>query len=74
MMDLKNIGASNATLERQRGLMSKQTLKQLESAYQSFRLSDGSYPLSYEVVYGHAWSSAGISVSDGRTVIPIKAL
>jgi len=74
MMDLKNIGASNATLERQRGLTGKQTLKQLEEAYQSFRLSDGSYPLSYEVVYGHAWSSAGITIGNGRTVIPIKAL
>jgi malonyl-CoA O-methyltransferase len=72
MMDLKNIGASNATLERQRGLTGKQTLKHLEEAYQPFRLSDGSYPLSYEVVYGHAWSSAGIAISDGRTVIPIN--
>ncbi len=72
MMDLKNIGASNATLARQRGLTGKQTLQRLEKAYQPFRLSDGSYPLSYEVVYGHGWSSAGIAISDGRTVIPIN--
>lgn len=73
MMDLKNIGASNAAVERQRGLTGKQTLQRLEEAYQPFRLKDGSYPLSYEVVYGHAWSTAGISIGDGRAVIPIKA-
>lgn len=74
MMDLKNIGASNATLKRNKGLTAKQTLRQLEEAYQPFRLSDGSYPLSYEVIYGHAWSSAGINIGsqNQHRVIPIS--
>ncbi len=71
MMDLKNIGATNASVDRSKGLTGRQKMKALEEAYQAFRLDDGSYPLSYEVIYGHAWSAAGIAVGGGGKVIPI---
>lgn len=72
MMDLKRIGASNAAVDRRRGLTGRQRLQRLEAAYQDFRLPDGNYPLTYEVIYGHAWSSAGIQIDGERSVIPIN--
>jgi malonyl-CoA O-methyltransferase len=56
--DLKNIGASNAEVSRRRGLMTPAALRRLEAAYREYGFEDGKYVASYEVVYGHAWSSA----------------
>ena len=79
MRDLKNIGASNAGMKRNRGLTGKSAFKSLEEAYQKFRTKEGLYPLTYEVIYGHAWSSASIGLNagleagswNGAKVIPI---
>lgn len=54
MRELKAIGAHNVTAGRQRGLMGKQHLKQIEQSYEKFR-HEGKLPASYEVIYGHAW-------------------
>lgn len=54
MRELKAIGAHNVTAGRQRGLMGKQQLKQIEQSYEKFR-NEGKLPASYEVIYGHAW-------------------
>ncbi|MBL4851516.1 MAG: malonyl-ACP O-methyltransferase BioC [Gammaproteobacteria bacterium] len=54
MRELKAIGAHNVTAGRQRGLMGKQQLKQIEQGYEKFR-DNGKLPASYEVIYGHAW-------------------
>lgn len=58
MRDLKQIGAHNVTLGRGRGLMGKQRLKALSDAYEKYR-QDDRLPVSYEVVYGHAWVMDG---------------
>ncbi len=55
MRDLKGLGASNAALERARGLLGRQLLRRLIVAYEPFR-RDGKLPATYEVVYGHAWA------------------
>lgn len=54
MKDLKTLGASNANIERPKGLTGGKKFKNMESAYEKFRV-DGRLPLSYEIVYGHAW-------------------
>ncbi|MBK1694857.1 malonyl-[acyl-carrier protein] O-methyltransferase BioC [Chromatium weissei] len=54
MLDLKTLGAHNATLTRPRGLTGRTRVLALEQAYEIHR-SDGRLPASYEVVYGHAW-------------------
>lgn len=56
MTDLKSIGANNATQGRGRGLTGKSFFKQLTAQYEQFRV-DGKLPATFEVIYGHAWTS-----------------
>jgi malonyl-CoA O-methyltransferase len=72
MRDIKNIGATNTDQQRSRGLMGKQKLKDFEAAYESFRMQDGLYPASWEIIYGHAWVGEGIKLDNYENVIPIK--
>ena len=53
-VDLKSIGASNATAGRRRALTSRSAWAAMRAAYEPFR-SDGRLPATYEVVYAHAW-------------------
>ena len=55
MVDLKSIGANNATQGRGRGLAGKGFLKKLAAQYEQFRV-DGKLPATFEVIYGHAWT------------------
>jgi len=61
MRDLKGLGATNAALERSRGLFGKRNLGALVDAYEVYRVDD-KLPATYEVIYGHAWA-IGPSVS-----------
>ena len=54
MQDLKTIGAHNVTRGRARNLTGKGKLQELVASYEQFR-NNGVLPVSYEVVYGHAW-------------------
>jgi malonyl-CoA O-methyltransferase len=54
MHDLKALGAHNATQGRPHGLSGKAGWRRLEANYEALR-RDGKLPLTYEVVYGHAW-------------------
>lgn len=68
MVELKGIGAHNATAGRPRGLTGKSRLQAMLAAYEDFR-RDGVLPATYEVVYGHAWVPAlKAAVSDGGEV------
>ncbi|MDF0605807.1 malonyl-ACP O-methyltransferase BioC [Neisseriaceae bacterium TC5R-5] len=72
MADLKAIGAHNVTAGRQRGLMGKQAWQRVIANYETLR-SQGRLPLSYEVLYGHAWKNLQQKVSkktdDGQHII-----
>lgn len=57
MRDLKALGAHNVTQGRTRGLTGKSQFQQLVAAYEKLRNSAGLLPVTYEVVYGHAWMS-----------------
>jgi malonyl-CoA O-methyltransferase len=72
MKDIKNIGASNAVQGRSRGLMGKQRLKAFEIAYQRFQQVDGCFPVTWEVLYGHAWAPEGLKVEGFEKIIPIQ--
>ena len=56
MRDLKHLGAHNITAGRPRGLTGRRRLQRVMQAYERYR-RDGVLPASYEVVYGHAWTS-----------------
>ncbi len=53
--DLSNAGASNADIDRCRGLTTPRKLARLEDCYRQHGMRDGKFLASYEVVYGHAW-------------------
>ena len=67
MRDLKTIGAHNVTRGRARSLTGKGKMQQLIAGYEQFR-NNGVLPVSYEVVYGHAWISEDVS----RSSIPVS--
>ena len=77
MMDLKSIGAHNATQGRARGLQGKGFLQKLTQQYEQFRSdtieNGGKLPATFEVVYGHAWKAAAKPLlDDGYAPITFK--
>ena len=54
MRDLKTIGAHNVLNGRRHSLTGKNRLQAMIAEYETFR-NDGVLPMSYEIVYGHAW-------------------
>lgn len=55
LLDLKAIGAHNVTSGRGQGLMGKRAWQRIQANYELLRRTDGQLPLTFEVVYGHAW-------------------
>ena len=55
LADLKGIGATNADVNRRRGLMTPAQLNRLEQSYRENGFENGKFVATYEVVYGHAW-------------------
>lgn len=55
MREIKVIGAGNASLQRERGLVGRERIARVCAAYERFRDADGRLPVTYEVVHGHAW-------------------
>ncbi len=74
LRDLKGIGANNATQGRNQGLTGKAHMRAFEQAYEQFRLADGAYPATYEVVYGHAWAPQISGSHTPEKFIPIKLI
>ncbi len=62
MRDLKTIGAHNVLNGRRHSLTGKKRLQAMVAEYETFR-NDDVLPMSYEIVYGHAWAEANKSVS-----------
>ena len=68
MKDLKKLGATNSSSERSRGMMGREMVRKLESSYEKQRI-EGKLPLTYEIVYAHAWIPAeDMKPQDGSTV------
>lgn len=54
--DLKQIGSTNAMHDRSRGLMTPRQWKKLQEHYEKFRTPEGQWPLTYQIIFGHAWT------------------
>lgn len=52
--DLKGTGVQNKLSNRKQGCLSRKQLQKVLSNYEALRLPDGMYPLTFEVIYGHA--------------------
>jgi malonyl-CoA O-methyltransferase len=59
----------NALASRRRGLSGRKLGERLDAALEAHRSSDGRYPLSFEIVYGHAWKGQPKTASDGRAIV-----
>ncbi len=68
------MNANNATAGRNRGLTGKARMRSFYQAYEQFRLEDGKYPATYEVVYGHAWAPEISPSETPERYIPIRSV
>ena len=68
MRDLKAMGAHNVIQGRKRGLTGKIGWKKVLDNYEIFR-KDGKLPVTFEVVYGHAWKLESRKNIDNREII-----
>lgn len=72
---LKTQGVRNINPERNQGLTGKSAWKQFEKNYANFLTDKGKYPLTYEVVYGHAWKGEQRKTDRGiETLIPVSQI
>ena len=61
MRDLKTIGAHNVLNGRRHSLTGKKRLQAMVAEYETFR-HEGVLPMTYEIVYGHAWTADAESI------------
>lgn len=54
---------------RRRGLLGRQSWRRVVDALEGTRQADGKIPLSFEVVYGHAFRPAPTTTSSGEAII-----
>ena len=56
LKDLKSVGAQvKLSNNYRRGLLGKDKINQFTAAYDKFKQPDNKYPLTYEVIFGHAF-------------------
>ena len=68
MRDLKATGAQNARTARRRGLTGRRRWQRMLEALEGYR-REGRLPVTFEVVYGHAWKPEPRIVDDGRAIV-----
>ena len=66
--ELRENGAACAMLERRHGLMGRQVWQEACASYEKLAV-DGRFPVTFEVVYGHAWKSPAKTMEDGRAIV-----
>jgi len=78
LKELKGLGATNADQARSRGLMAPGRLRSALAAYEVFKMDDGRYPATWEVVYASAWApDHGQPMRDGQgetASVPVSSL
>lgn len=71
---LKAQGVRNINLQRNPGMTGKNTWKKFELAYQAYSTDNKKIPLTYEVIYGHAWRGELQQTNGTETYIPISQI
>jgi malonyl-CoA O-methyltransferase len=70
MHELKQVGATNATRGRPRGLMGRVRWQRTLGALEAMR-RDGRIPATFEVVYGHAWKGEPRRTAEGHPIVKL---
>ncbi len=68
LRDLRATGARNAAAGRRRGLMGRRRWREFLENMEARRSADG-LPVTYEVVYGHAWKPAPVRTPEGQAIV-----
>ncbi len=68
LADLRSSGSGCVMQQRQRGLTGKHCWANVRQNYARLT-SDGRWPATVEVVYGHAWKAETRKTTDGRSII-----
>lgn len=72
---LKSQGVRNINPQRNQGLTGKASWQQFEKHYATLQTDEGKFPLTYEVVYGHAWKGEQRKTGSGiETLIPVSQI
>jgi malonyl-CoA O-methyltransferase len=71
MLDLKAIGATNATRGRPRGLTGRQRIGRVYAQLER-QMRDGRLPATFEVVYGHAWKGEPRTTAEGLPIVKLQ--
>lgn len=72
---LKKQGVKNVNAERNPGLTGRAAWEQFTKNYADLKTANGKYPLTYEVVYGHAWKGEQRRTDRGiETMIPVSQI
>lgn len=75
LLDLKDIGAHNLLRQRLKGLTGKDKFKKFAMHYEKLRNAEGLLPVTYEVIYGHAFGAEKIPQEEKKEIrIPISAI
>lgn len=73
LQSLKAQGVRNMNSARNAGLTGRHSFRRFEEAMTQHRSEDGDFPLTYEVVYGHAWKGTIHRAGQGSEVmIPVS--
>lgn len=70
MLDLKALGATNATRGRPRGLTGRHRIARVVAQLDRL-VRDGALPATFEVVYGHAWKGEPTRREDGLPIVRV---
>lgn len=72
---LKSQGVKNINAARNPGLTGKSAWTAFATHYEQFRTENSKYPLTYEVVYGHAWKGERQKTDKGvEAFIPLSSI
>lgn len=72
--DQQHKGSTNILKERRKTLTGKQRFRQFLAAYEELRDQEGLWPVTYEIIYGHAWAPKQVlAKADEMGVASIKA-
>ena len=75
LQSLKAQGVVNINPQRNQGLTGKMAWRQFEQNYVMMQTEQGKYPLTYEIVYGHAWKGEQRKTELGiETMIPLSQI
>lgn len=72
---LKKQGVRNINSKRNPGLTGKRAWKAFQDSVKQFQTASGQYPLTYEVIYGHAWKGLKrVPTTNTEFTIPVSTL